>query len=458
MLKSKRSNAWCVPSFDSEPVNKPPVKRTSTVELDSTLSDRSFRQNNFKRRKHETSLSKLLQACEPQKPSELGISRQKQNEISNWLQGRAMKKQSMLILSGPSGCGKTAAIKLLAKENGFDVIEWITPMDPAEDENKRVIRQGDRFEDHLIRATRYRTVLGNCHKQLLLVKDLPNVYQENCKSFYELVEKYFQLGREPVIFVCTETNNSRLMQTLFPPDIIKKFGIDHINVNAATLPAMKNVLNRVSSTLNSIAGNMLHVSSGHINEILSNSIGDLRSAVLNLIFISLKVPERHAKNECGIREETLGLLHGVGRVTFPKKESNGKFVHDPEEIAAFFQSQSVVFVRFLQENYLNTIGTIEDIDIASDILSLSDVLNSEWRDQNLSKVALSYCIHGLMLANKKPVAGWNPVRKPRDDYGKIRRCLVTAEMHCYENLIKKSTSKETEEMLDDNEETIIEDD
>lgn len=54
-------------------------------------------------------------------------------------------------------------------------------------------------------------------------------------------------------------------------------------------------------------------------------------------------------------------------------------MHDPEEIAAFFQSQSVVFVQFLQENYLNTIRTIEEATIASDILSLADVLNSEWR-------------------------------------------------------------------------------
>lgn len=53
-------------------------------------------------------------------------------------------------------------------------------------------------------------------------------------------------------------------------------------------------------------------------------------------------------------------------------------MHDPEEIAAFFQSQSVVFVQFLQENYLNTIRTIEEAAVASDILSLADVLNSEW--------------------------------------------------------------------------------
>lgn len=132
----QRTNSWCVPSFDCEPAIKPLVKRTNRAELDKTLFDRSFTQSNFKKRKHETSLSKLLQACEPQRLSELAISRQKQNEISNWFQSKALKgRPSMLILSGPSGCGKTAAIKLLAKENSFDVIEWITPVDPAEDEN-----------------------------------------------------------------------------------------------------------------------------------------------------------------------------------------------------------------------------------------------------------------------------------------------------------------------------------
>lgn len=125
-----------MPSFDCEIVNEPLVKRTNTRELNKTLSNTSFTQSNFKRRKHETCLSKLLEACEPQKLSELAISRQKQNEISNWFQYKASKRQpSMLVLSGPSGCGKTVAIKLLAKENGFDIIEWITPIDQIEDEN-----------------------------------------------------------------------------------------------------------------------------------------------------------------------------------------------------------------------------------------------------------------------------------------------------------------------------------
>lgn len=59
-------------------------------------------------------------------------------------------------------------------------------------------------------------------------------------------------------------------------------------MNAATQTAMKTMLRRVSSVLNSIAGDMLRVSQQHIDEILSNNIGDVRSAILNLIFISLK--------------------------------------------------------------------------------------------------------------------------------------------------------------------------
>lgn len=125
-----------MPSFDCESVNESSLKHPNIGELDKTVSNTSFTQSNFKRRKHETSLSKLLEACEPQKFTELAVSRQKQNEISNWFQHKASRRQpSMLVLSGPSGCGKTAAIKLLAKENGFDVIEWITPIDQIEDEN-----------------------------------------------------------------------------------------------------------------------------------------------------------------------------------------------------------------------------------------------------------------------------------------------------------------------------------
>lgn len=63
-------------------------------------------------------------------------------------------------------------------------------------------------------------------------------------------------------------------------------------------------------------------------------------------------------------------------------------MHDPDEIAAFFQSQATVFLNFLQENYLNTMGNIEEVDISTNILSIADVLNSEWRVRLLFIVQL----------------------------------------------------------------------
>lgn len=62
----------------------------------------------------------------------------------------------------------------------------------------------------------------------------------------------------------------------------------YFSINSVTQTAMKNALKRITKILNSIAGHMLHVSQNKVDEILSNSIGDIRNALLNLIFISLK--------------------------------------------------------------------------------------------------------------------------------------------------------------------------
>ena len=59
-------------------------------------------------------------------------------------------------------------------------------------------------------------------------------------------------------------------------------------MNAVTPTSLKNVLKRVSSILNSKANQILCVTQDKIDEVLSNNIGDVRSALLNLIFCSLK--------------------------------------------------------------------------------------------------------------------------------------------------------------------------
>lgn len=81
-----------------------------------------------------------MSACAPQKPSELAVSRQKQQEISKWFREKiSYGKSNILVVSGPSGCGKTEALKVIAKENKYDIVEWITPMDQIMDENSKIL-------------------------------------------------------------------------------------------------------------------------------------------------------------------------------------------------------------------------------------------------------------------------------------------------------------------------------
>nr|XP_050853120.1 cell cycle checkpoint protein RAD17 [Vespula vulgaris] len=460
MANKKKNNSWLMSSFDygtTTTTKKSLTKRTySQISCDDhteiVCDITSKKKNTF-------NISTLLSNCEPKIQSELVISRQKQQEILNWLQNKAHRgKPTVLVISGSSGCGKTVAIKLLARESGFEITEWINPIDQIMDENNRVMRQNDKFEDYMVRATRYNSVLSNCRKRLLLVKDFPNIYYEDKESFHSMLHKYFEFGRDPIVFICTDKEgSSRLLQTLFTPHIREKFDISFISINPVTQTAMKNMLKRVSLILNSTAENLLHIMQQQIDEILSNNIGDARNALLNIIFISLKVPEELLKNECTNRKESLGLLHGIGRVINPKRieiENSWKFVHNPDEIAEYFHSQTSTFLYFLHENYINTIRFIEESSISADVLSLADILNSEWRDTNLNKLSLSLSIRGIMVANESPVTGWNPVRKPQYDKTIVRNSVDDAESQWYKSLIVKDknimikSDADTEEISD----------
>lgn len=109
-----------------KPVKKIKKKIDNDDEIFSKIPKISSSNNN----KKSSSFSTILGTCEPKEPSELSVSKQKQNELADWLCYRTSKgKPKILVLSGPSGCGKTIALKVLAKEIGFDVVEWITPLD-----------------------------------------------------------------------------------------------------------------------------------------------------------------------------------------------------------------------------------------------------------------------------------------------------------------------------------------
>lgn len=57
-----------------------------------------------------------------------------------------------------------------------------------------------------------------------------------------------------------------------------------------------------------------------------------------------------------------------------------KFIHDPDDLASSFQTHSNTFIKFVHENYMNTMGfNMGGAAKAIDVISLADVMNSEWR-------------------------------------------------------------------------------
>lgn len=135
-----------------------------------------------------------MEACHPKKSSDLSVSKQKQNEIIRWISSEAAGKPKILLLSGSSGCGKTIALKVLAEENDFDVVEWISPMDSAYSNDVKYMNQGDKFLEFLVRATRYNSVFGKYKRRLLLVKDIPNIYFTDKERFHEVL-RYAPISR-----------------------------------------------------------------------------------------------------------------------------------------------------------------------------------------------------------------------------------------------------------------------
>lgn len=60
-------------------------------------------------------------------------------DVYIWFQGG-----SILLVTGPPGCGKTTTIKILAKEHGIQVQEWINPVLPEfqKDDFKEILNPG----------------------------------------------------------------------------------------------------------------------------------------------------------------------------------------------------------------------------------------------------------------------------------------------------------------------------
>uniref|UniRef100_G1TAT3 Cell cycle checkpoint protein RAD17 n=1 Tax=Oryctolagus cuniculus TaxID=9986 RepID=G1TAT3_RABIT len=250
----------------------------------------------------------------PETQHELAVHKKKIEEVETWLKAQVLERQpkqggSILLITGPPGCGKTATIKILSKEHGIHVQEWINPVlsDFQKDDFKEMFNpessfpllpyqsQLAAFKEFLLRATKYNKLqmLGDdlrTNKKIILVEDLPNQFYRDSPSLHEVLRKYVQIGQCPLVFIISDSvsgdNNHRL---LFPKEIQEECSISNISFNPVAPTIMMKFLNRIVTIEANKNGRKVVVPDrSSLESLCQGCSGDIRSAINSLQFSSSK--------------------------------------------------------------------------------------------------------------------------------------------------------------------------
>ncbi|XP_034379177.1 cell cycle checkpoint protein RAD17 [Arvicanthis niloticus] len=432
----------------------------------------------------------------PETQHELAVHKKKIEEVETWLKAQVLEvkqKQggSILLLTGPPGCGKTATIKLLSKELGIQVQEWVNPIPPdfQNDEYKELLNLDSNFSivpyqsqiaifnDFLLRATKYSKLqmLGDdltTDKKIILVEDLPNQFYRDSNALHEILRKYVQIGRCPLVFIVSDSvsgdNNQWL---LFPKSIQEEFSVSNISFNPVAPTIMMKFLNRILTIEASKNGEKITVPNKTCLELLCQGCsGDIRSAINSLQFSSSKgensswskkkrMPlksdaviskskqkkkhnstlENQEIQAIGGKDVSLFLFRALGKILYCKRaplteldsprlpahlseHDRDTLLVQPEEIVEMSHMPGDFFNLYLHQNYIDFFAEVDDLVRASEFLSFADILGGDWNTRSLLReYSTSVATRGVMHSNKSrgfaPCQGggssFRPLHKPQ---------------------------------------------
>ncbi|XP_028638895.1 cell cycle checkpoint protein RAD17 [Grammomys surdaster] len=433
----------------------------------------------------------------PETQHELAVHKKKIEEVETWLKAQVLEvkpKQggSILLITGPPGCGKTTTIKILSKELGIQVQEWVNPILPdfQKDDYKELLNldssfsivpyqsQIALFNDFLLRATKYSKLqmLGDdltTDKKIILVEDLPNQFYRDSNALHEILRKYVQIGRCPLVFIVSDSvsgdNNQRL---LFPKNIQEECSVSNISFNPVAPTIMMKFLNRIVTIEASKNGEKITVPNKTCLELLCQGCsGDIRSAINSLQFSSSKgensswskkkrmslksdaviskskqkkkhnnTLENQEIQAIGGKDVSLFLFRALGKILYCKRaplteldsprlpahlseHDRDTLLVQPEEIVEMSHMPGDFFNLYLHQNYVDFFAEVDDLVRASEFLSFADILGGDWNTRSLLReYSTSVATRGVMHSNKSrgfahcPGGGgasFRPLHKPQ---------------------------------------------
>ncbi|KAK7067792.1 hypothetical protein SK128_002475 [Halocaridina rubra] len=286
---SKRKlTGWVTPSFDD-------------FEVSSSTAQTKRRPKGSGKKSAKGGLSLWVDLYAPTKRDDLAVHKKKIEEVETWIVEAmsGIRGRQFLLLSGPSGCGKSATMRVLAREAGLNLIEWINPtssyyVSVFEDEESKWIPEGyimpptqiEVFQEFFLRTCKYSSVCEPSKKNnLVLIEDFPNVFLRDPSSLHTVLRKFRNVGSGLVVFIVTDTTyRQSSVKTLFPADIQQELSMIHIQFNAIANSILLKALNRILGMKSMCEGSGPIPSREALESLIEASGGDVRSSVNALQF------------------------------------------------------------------------------------------------------------------------------------------------------------------------------
>ncbi|KAL1701342.1 Rad17 cell cycle checkpoint protein-domain-containing protein [Schizophyllum commune] len=294
---------------------------------------------------------------EPTTEEELAVHVKKVDSVRSWfkeaLTGDKLRKyRRILVLTGPAGTGKTSTVRVLAREMGFDIMEWRNESNASKaytdsddyDPDEYAPSSHEPFSTFMSRASRCRDVFSsNARPHIILLEDLPNILHSGTQqSFHESLRSLVQpsdVVLPPIVIIIsdaglrgTELDEVGAMhgrdsvidvRTVLPKEMLNGPFVTRILFNPIAPTLMTRALKGM------LAKRSQQPSGEFLDTLVATSNGDIRSAIMALQFASVATkPGKKGKSDRAVleaitrREQGLVLFHLLGKILYNKRKGD----------------------------------------------------------------------------------------------------------------------------------------